>query len=209
MAPTPAKEGIIVLTKPTPPAAIIPAPKCLPKSDLIILASRPSMGKSTLALNIATNIAISEKLPVGIFSLEMAKDQIVDRLIASVSGVDLWRLRTGHLTSDGEDNDFSRIPAPVYGKGFIKLYAEFLGLDPAPLIAEYASRFAVPVRRRNLLVTTDRFLAAARRLGRPVHVWTVDDPAEAASLWARGVSGILTNNPAAMPRPPFSRVGGA
>jgi len=79
------------------------------KSDLIILASRPSMGKSTLAVNIATNIAISEKLPVGIFSLEMAKDQIVDRLIASVSGVNLWRLRTGHLTSEGEDNDFSRI----------------------------------------------------------------------------------------------------
>lgn len=79
------------------------------KSDLIILASRPSMGKSTLAVNIATNIAIAEKLPVGIFSLEMAKDQIVDRLIASVSGVDMWRLRTGHLTSEGEDNDFSRI----------------------------------------------------------------------------------------------------
>jgi len=61
--------------------------------------------------------------------------------------------------------------------------------------------FSVPVRHNNLHVITDRFLAAARRLGRPVHVWTVDDPAEAAGLWARGVSGILTNNPAAMPRP--------
>jgi glycerophosphoryl diester phosphodiesterase len=69
--------------------------------------------------------------------------------------------------------------------------------------------FSVPVRHDDLLVTTDGFLAAARRLGRPVHVWTVDDPAEAAALWARGVSGILTNNPAALPRPPFSRVGGA
>ena len=68
--------------------------------------------------------------------------------------------------------------------------------------------FAVPVRRRNLLVTTDRFLAAARRLGRPVHVWTVDDPAEAAALWARGVSGILTNAPGAMPRPQRTSVGG-
>ena len=81
----------------------------LQKSDLIILASRPSLGKSSLALNFAANIAISEKLPVGIFSLEMAKDQIVDRLISSFSGVDLWKLRTGRLSSEGEDNDFARI----------------------------------------------------------------------------------------------------
>ena len=68
--------------------------------------------------------------------------------------------------------------------------------------------FAVPVQHGKIHVTTDRFLAAARRLGRPVHVWTVDDPAKAASLWARGVSGILTNAPGAMPRPPRSSVGG-
>jgi len=55
--------------------------------------------------------------------------------------------------------------------------------------------FAVPIRHKGLLVTTDRFLAAARRLRRPVHVWTVDDPAEAAALWARGVTGIITNDP--------------
>ncbi len=94
----------------------------LQKSDLIILASRPSLGKSTLALNFAANIAISEKVPVGIFSLEMSRDQIVDRLISSVSGVDLWRLRTGRLSDQGEDNDFTRIreamgilsEAPIY-----------------------------------------------------------------------------------------------
>lgn len=94
----------------------------LQKSDLIILASRPSLGKSSLACNIAANIAISEKTPVGIFSLEMSKDQVVDRLIASQSGVDLWRLRTGRLSGDGEDNDFLRIQqamgvlseAPIY-----------------------------------------------------------------------------------------------
>jgi len=79
------------------------------KSDLIILASRPSMGKSSLALNIGTNIAINQKVPVGVFSLEMSKDQVVDRLIAAQANVDLWRLRTGKLSSDGEDNDFSRI----------------------------------------------------------------------------------------------------
>ncbi len=94
----------------------------LQKSDLIILAARPSLGKSALALNIAANIAVSEKIPVGIFSLEMSKDQIVDRLIASFSGVDLWRLRTGRLSAEGDDNYFSRIQqalgilseAPIY-----------------------------------------------------------------------------------------------
>jgi len=94
----------------------------LQKSDLIVLASRPSMGKSALAMNIASYVAISEKIPVGIFSLEMAKDQLVDRLIADQAGIDLWRLRTGKLSGDGEDNDFSRIQhalgvlseAPIY-----------------------------------------------------------------------------------------------
>ncbi len=94
----------------------------LQKSDLVILASRPSMGKSALSMNIATHVAINEKIPVGIFSLEMSKDQLVDRLIADVAGIDLWRLRTGKLSSEGQDNDFSRIQnalgilseAPIY-----------------------------------------------------------------------------------------------
>jgi len=94
----------------------------LQNSDLIILAARPSLGKSALALNFALNIATQEKVPVGIFSLEMSKDQIVDRLISQQSGIDLWRLRTGRLSGEGEDNDFLRIQqtlailaeAPIY-----------------------------------------------------------------------------------------------
>jgi len=81
----------------------------LQKSDLILIASRPAMGKSSLALNIAANVAISQKIPVGIFSLEMSKDQVVDRLISTYSGVDLWRIRTGRLSSEGVDNDFEKI----------------------------------------------------------------------------------------------------
>ncbi len=92
------------------------------KSDLIILASRPSMGKSSLALNIASYVAISKNIPVGIFSLEMSRDQVIDRLIATQANVDLWRLRTGKLSGEGEDDDFSRIrqsldildKAPIY-----------------------------------------------------------------------------------------------
>jgi len=81
----------------------------LQKSDLILLASRPAMGKSALALNIAAHVASSLKIPVGIFSLEMSSDQVADRLIANQANVDLWRLRTGRLSGEGENNDFVRI----------------------------------------------------------------------------------------------------
>ncbi|MFC1756421.1 replicative DNA helicase [Patescibacteria group bacterium] len=81
----------------------------LQKSDLVILAARPSIGKTTLALDIARNIAINQKVPVGIFSLEMSADQLTDRMIAAQSGVDLWRLRTGRLKSEGDNNDFQKI----------------------------------------------------------------------------------------------------
>jgi len=79
------------------------------KSDLIILAARPSIGKTTLALDLARQIAVQQKVPVGIFSLEMSSDQLIDRMLAAQSGVDLWRLRTGRLKSGEGDDDFQRI----------------------------------------------------------------------------------------------------
>lgn len=81
----------------------------LQKSDLIILAARPSVGKTSLALDIARNVATDLKIPVGIFSLEMSKDQLIDRLICAQAGVSLWKLRTGHLSDKGEHDDFTRI----------------------------------------------------------------------------------------------------
>ncbi len=81
----------------------------LQKSDLIILASRPSMGKTTLALDIARHIATKEKIPVGIFSLEMSKEQVGDRFLCSEANVDLWRMRTGRLSDKEEDDDFPKI----------------------------------------------------------------------------------------------------
>lgn len=77
----------------------------LQKSDLVILAARPSMGKTSLALDIMRNVAVNAKVPVGIFSLEMSKDQLVDRLLSSQSDVNLWKIRTGHLN----DDDFEKI----------------------------------------------------------------------------------------------------
>jgi len=79
------------------------------KSDLVILAARPSIGKTTLALDLARQIATQQKIPVGIFSLEMSSDQLIDRMLAAESGVDLWRLRTGRLKSGEGDDDFQRI----------------------------------------------------------------------------------------------------
>lgn len=77
----------------------------LQKSDLLILAARPAMGKSTFALNIAYNIAAREKQAVLVFSLEMSKEQLVDRMLAEAAGVDAWNIRTGNLS----DDDFEKI----------------------------------------------------------------------------------------------------
>lgn len=74
-------------------------------SDLIILAARPSIGKTSLALNIAQHVATKEKAPVGIFSLEQSKEQLVDRMLCSEAGVDSWKMRTGNLN----DDDFPKI----------------------------------------------------------------------------------------------------
>jgi len=92
------------------------------KSDLIILAGRPSVGKTSLALDIALNVAVKKKIPVGIFSLEMSSDQLVDRMLAAEGKVDAWRIRTGRLKSSENDDDFAKIgeamgvlsEAPIY-----------------------------------------------------------------------------------------------
>lgn len=96
----------------------------LQKSDLVILAARPSLGKSALAMDIAKRVAVQQKIPVGVFSLEMSKDQVIDRLIASQAGVDLWKLRTGRLSSQGDDNDFARIQEAMGVLSEAPLYIE-------------------------------------------------------------------------------------
>lgn len=72
------------------------------KSDLIILAARPSMGKTSLALDIARLTSINHNTPVAIFSLEMSAQQLVDRMLAAQSNVDAWKLRTGKLSREDE-----------------------------------------------------------------------------------------------------------
>jgi replicative DNA helicase len=72
------------------------------KSDLIILAARPSMGKTSLALDIARKSAVEHQVPVAIFSLEMSSQQLVDKMLAAESQVDAWRLRNGTLSTTEE-----------------------------------------------------------------------------------------------------------
>lgn len=77
----------------------------LQRSDLIILAARPAMGKSTFALNLAHNVAVGAGQSVLVFSLEMSKEQLVDRMLADEAGVDAWNIRTGNLS----DDDFEKL----------------------------------------------------------------------------------------------------
>ena len=91
----------------------------LQKSDLILLAARPSMGKTALALDIARQSATKHGTSVGVFSLEMSSQQLVDRMLAAQAGVNAWRLRTGKIKKEDE---FARLQegmgvlaeAPIY-----------------------------------------------------------------------------------------------
>jgi replicative DNA helicase len=92
----------------------------LQKSDLFIIAARPSMGKTAFVLNLAHNVAVSSQQPVLIFSLEMGKEQLVDRMLARESGVDAWALRTGNLN----DQDFEKIGQAMGTLSEAKIYID-------------------------------------------------------------------------------------
>ena len=95
-------------------------------SNLLILAGRPGLGKTALALNIATYAAIKEKVAVGLFSLEMSKEELVDRLLVAQGDIDAWRLKTGRLN----DEDFNKL------SGAMGLLAEApLFIDDTPAIS--------------------------------------------------------------------------
>lgn len=74
-------------------------------SNMLILAARPGVGKTAFALNICQYVTVKQKMPVGFFSLEMSKEELVDRLLVSQADIDAWRLKTGRLSED----DFSKL----------------------------------------------------------------------------------------------------
>lgn len=97
----------------------------LQKSDLVVLAARPSLGKTSLAMDIARNAALLHNVHVGIFSLEMSTQQLIDRFIAAQAHVDLWRLRTGRLSPDSDD--------------FIRVHDAIDRLSEAPIFIDDAA----------------------------------------------------------------------
>ncbi|MEK7494821.1 MAG: replicative DNA helicase, partial [Patescibacteria group bacterium] len=118
-------------------------------SDLIILAARPSVGKTSFALDLARQIGVKSKVPVGIFSLEMSSDQLVDRMIAAQGGLDLWKLRTGHLDINN-----------VQGQEASALNEAFGILNEAPIFIDDTSVLNILEMR-----TMARRLQAEHKLG--------------------------------------------
>lgn len=86
----------------------------LQPSDLILIAARPSMGKTAFTLNIAQNVGVRQKKTVAFFSLEMSKEQLVQRLLCQISHIDSQKLRTGQLNSDKEWNELTRACDVLY-----------------------------------------------------------------------------------------------
>lgn len=131
------------------------------RSDLIILAARPSMGKTALALNFAHNVAVQSQQPVLVFSLEMSKEQLVDRLLSMESGVDAWALRTGNLT----DADFEKIGQAM---GVLSEAPIFIDDSPGITISELRTKARREAHRHELgLIIVDylQLMTGTARMG--------------------------------------------
>lgn len=109
----------------------------LQKSDLVILAARPSVGKTSLALDLARQAAIKNKAGVGIFSLEMSKEQLVDRLLCAEANISLWKMRTGQLSDREDDDDFGRLS---YAMGALAEASIFIDDSPNCNIMEIRTK---------------------------------------------------------------------
>jgi replicative DNA helicase len=119
------------------------------KSDLIILAARPSMGKTAMALNLAQNISIKSEKSVLLFSLEMSKEQLVDRMLASEAGVNSWNLRTGNLS----DSDFEKIG---HAMGSLSEAQMFIDDTPGLTVSDMRTKARREAHKRELgLVIVD------------------------------------------------------
>ncbi len=112
------------------------------RSDLIVIAARPSIGKTSLAVNISENIAVKERRSVAFFSLEMSKEQLVERMLCSLAKVDMQRLKTGYL----RDEDWTRL-TEAYGA----LYDSPIYIDDSP----DASLVDIRAKSRRLKIETN------------------------------------------------------
>lgn len=131
----------------------------LQKNDLVILAARPSMGKTALALNIAENVAIHEKASVAIFSLEMAKEQLVTRMLCSQARIDAQKLRRGQV----DDRDW-----PVLTKAAGDLSSMQLYIDDAaaPTVIEMRAKLRRLKKEKGLDLVIIDYLQLIQGSGR-------------------------------------------
>lgn len=152
----------------------------LQRSDLFILAARPSMGKTALALNLAHNVALLAKEPVLVFSLEMSKEQLVDRMLAMESGVDAWALRTGNLT----DSDFEKIG---HAMGALSEAPMFIDDTPGITVSDLRTKARREAHRRPLgLIIVDylQLMSGGSKFGGS------DNRVQEISEISRGLKGI-------------------
>src|SRR3989338_1321205 len=131
----------------------------LQNSNMVVLAARPSLGKTSLALNIAQNAAVEHKIPVGLFSLETSREQLVHRLLSAQSDIDGWKLNTGKL----EEEDFKKLGEAM---GVLAEAPIFIDDTPALSVMEMRTR-ARPLQMEHkirLLVVDYMQLARSRNL---------------------------------------------
>lgn len=150
------------------------------RSDLIVLAARPSMGKTALALNLAHNIAARPDHGVLVFSLEMSKEQLVDRLLAMESGVDAWALRTGNLT----DSDFEKIG---HAMGILSEAQIFIDDTPSITVSDLRTKARREAHRHSIaLIVVDylQLMSGGSRFG------SEGNRVQEISEISRGLKGI-------------------
>lgn len=148
----------------------------LQKSNLLILAARPGMGKSTLALNIAQNIAVKGKRPVGFFSLEMSREELVDRLLVAQADIDAWKLKTGKLSEE----DFTKLSNAM---GVLAEAPLFIDDTPAQTILEMRTK----ARRLQVESGVDLLIVDYLQLA---HGRTMDNRVQEVSEISQGLKNL-------------------
>jgi replicative DNA helicase len=168
----------------------------LQRGDLIIIAARPSMGKSTLVLNIAQNVATNEERPVAIFSLEMPAQQVLMRMLAAESPIDFSRLRTGNLTPEYWDKltqGVSRlIAAPIFINDARGITIQEVRAEGRRLKGEYHNLALIIVDYLQLLSGSGRYSGRVEEISDisralKTLAWELDTPIIACSQLSREV----------------------
>jgi len=147
-------------------------------SNLLILAARPGIGKTALALNIAQHLAVKENIPVGFFSLEMSKEELVDRLLVAQADIDAWRLKTGRL----EEEDFTRLSEAMGELAEAPLYVDD---TPALSVLEMRTKARRLLAERGVKILIADYLQLIRGRGLENRVQEVSEISQGLKNLAR------------------------